>query len=209
MPRKPTKKQQAFIEHYLQSWNASDAARQAGYSERTAGVTGHDLLKNPNVIAYIHERLTELQMDADEVMTRLADQARANVADFVMLNDDPESDKRLRFNFDMVKQKGYLVKRIRETKDGIDIQLYDAQSALQLIGKIHAMFTDRITVEWDREIIQLLREGVITREDVNEMVEPNLAEELFKSAGISLDADGQPEGESADADAGAEQAISD
>ena len=42
-------KQQRFILEYLKDRNATQAAIRAGYSKRTAGSQGHDLLKNPEI----------------------------------------------------------------------------------------------------------------------------------------------------------------
>lgn len=41
-------------------------------------------------------------------------------------------------------------------------------------------------ITWQDEIIQLLRDKKITRDDVLSEIEPDLAEELFKSAGIPI-----------------------
>ncbi|MFA6270687.1 MAG: terminase small subunit [Candidatus Paceibacterota bacterium] len=54
-----TKKQMAFVEHYVESLNASDAARHAGYSYRTAGVIGHENLRKPEVAEEIERRLDQ------------------------------------------------------------------------------------------------------------------------------------------------------
>ena len=48
-----TPKQQRFVAAYLVSLNASDAARQAGYSSKRANQAGHQLLTNSDVSAAI------------------------------------------------------------------------------------------------------------------------------------------------------------
>lgn len=75
-------KRKAFVEAYLRSWNATQAAIAAGYSERTAGSQGHELLKIPEIDAAIKRRLTELTMSPDEVLTRLTEHARADMGIF-------------------------------------------------------------------------------------------------------------------------------
>lgn len=50
-----TPKQQKFCDEYLISGNATDAARKAGYSAKTAGVIGNENLKKPVIRAYISE----------------------------------------------------------------------------------------------------------------------------------------------------------
>jgi len=70
---KLTNKRIAFVEHYLACWNASEAARRAGYAHRTEGSR---LLSNADVQAYVKLRLADMQMTADEVLNRLANHAR-------------------------------------------------------------------------------------------------------------------------------------
>ena len=69
-----TNKRKVFVAEYLRCWNASEAARRAGYAhERSAG---HALLTNPDIQAHIQEELTNLTMSADECLLRIADIAR-------------------------------------------------------------------------------------------------------------------------------------
>jgi phage terminase small subunit len=59
-------KQEAFVAAYLGSArrNASEAARMAGYSDRTAGSQGHDLLKKPEIQAEIQAWREEAKQSA-------------------------------------------------------------------------------------------------------------------------------------------------
>lgn len=57
---KLTVKQQKFADYYIELGNATEAAVQAGYSPRTAGVIGNENLKKPYVKKYIEDRLAEL-----------------------------------------------------------------------------------------------------------------------------------------------------
>lgn len=68
-----TNKRRVFVEQYLQCWNASEAARRAGYAHRSEGPR---LLSNADIQVYINLRLADMQMSADEVLNRLADHAR-------------------------------------------------------------------------------------------------------------------------------------
>ena len=51
-------RQEAFCRHFTASGNAADAARRAGYAERSARQTGHALLERP----YIVERVRCIRM---------------------------------------------------------------------------------------------------------------------------------------------------
>ena len=134
-----TDKQQAFISFYLQSWNATQAAIAAGYSEKTARQMGSENLSKPDIQAEIQRRLTELSMSADEVLMRLSQQARGDVSQF--LDQDGQVD------MEKVRQAGYLVKKIKTTRQGTEIELYDGQSALSLLGKTHKLFVDKTELD--------------------------------------------------------------
>ena len=55
-------RQEAFCRHYAASGNAADAARQAGYSGRSARQTGCALLERP----YIVERVRRSRLEREE-----------------------------------------------------------------------------------------------------------------------------------------------
>ena len=54
-------RQKRFIESYIQTGNASEAARRAGYSARSAYSIGEENLKKPEICAAIAARLQELE----------------------------------------------------------------------------------------------------------------------------------------------------
>ena len=76
---KLTPKQQAFIAEYVVSLNAKDAARRAGYSERTARVIGPENLSKPVIRDAIDNALAEraqrVELTADEVIEGLRREA--------------------------------------------------------------------------------------------------------------------------------------
>lgn len=73
---KLTAKQKIFVASYLKTFNATLAAKMAGYSERTAYAIGWENLKKPEIAAEIEERLTQAAMSADETLAHLATIAR-------------------------------------------------------------------------------------------------------------------------------------
>ena len=78
---KLTTKRIAFVEHYLSCWNATEAARRAGYSERWLHTNASKLLQDTRIQELIKERLTDVTMSADEVLQRLAQKARGDDRD--------------------------------------------------------------------------------------------------------------------------------
>lgn len=64
--------QQKFADLYIELGNATQAAKKAGYSEKTAYSIGNENLKKPEIKAYIAERLAQIEKESiasiDEVM---------------------------------------------------------------------------------------------------------------------------------------------
>ena len=58
---KLTEKQRRFVDYYIETGNASEAARRAGYSEKTAGWIGQENLQKPTIKAAIDARLKDLE----------------------------------------------------------------------------------------------------------------------------------------------------
>lgn len=129
-----TNKQQVFIEEYLRCWNGAEAARAAGYKypRRSA----YENLTNPDVRQSIHKRLSLKAMFADEVLMRLAEQARADISDFIRQGGA--------IDWEAVAKKGHLVKRIRHVKgQESSIELYNAQAALDKLARAHGLFVEK------------------------------------------------------------------
>jgi len=72
-------KQRVFVDNYLRTWNASEAARIADYAQ--PAVSGHENLQKPYIRAAIQERLAEHVMSADEALGRLSAVARGELAE--------------------------------------------------------------------------------------------------------------------------------
>lgn len=85
-----TPKQQRFVDEYLIDLNATKAAIRAGYSERNADGIASQLMAKTQVRSAIEtkraERSRETKIDAAWVLTRLAAEAQADVAD--LYDDD-------------------------------------------------------------------------------------------------------------------------
>src|SRR5688572_29033319 len=82
-PKPLTRKQKVFVSEYLKSFNASDAARKAGYSVRSAYARGYELVRNREVKAEIEARLDEVHMGAEEALKLTADIARGDIGEFM------------------------------------------------------------------------------------------------------------------------------
>ena len=80
-----TPKQERFVEEYLIDLNATQAAIRAGYAESGASVEGTRLLANAKIAEAVAEakkqRSERTNIDADWLLTRLAQEADADLAD--------------------------------------------------------------------------------------------------------------------------------
>lgn len=78
-----TEKQRRFVDYYIETGNASEAARRAGYKLENADATGRENLRKPTVKAAIAERLKVLEdariAKADEVLKFLTATLRGQV----------------------------------------------------------------------------------------------------------------------------------
>lgn len=102
-----------------------------------------------SIKAEIAARIAELKMSADEVLIRLADQARGSHADFTEVNlredlkDHPKAHLVKTVVTDVYEDKlGKIHHKLR-------FELYDAQAALVHLGKAHGLFTDKLKIEDD------------------------------------------------------------
>jgi len=151
-------RRQRFIEAYLQSWNATDAARQVGYSHPE--VQGSRLLDNDKVQAEIKRRLEEVAMSADEVLARLSEQARVDLSEFLILEEEKGVITLEGINWGAVQEKGHLIKSITPTANGLKLELHDGQTALLALAKRHGLLIERQDITSDGKPIQVVGLGV-------------------------------------------------
>lgn len=82
-----TPKQALFVQEYLVDLNATQAARRAGYSERTAGTIGFENLQKPEIAEAISRAMSarsmRTQVTADRVLEEYARIAFARLSDVV------------------------------------------------------------------------------------------------------------------------------
>lgn len=118
----------AFCEHYVATLNATQAAIDAGYSEKTARQQGSRLLTNANIKVFIDALLQKLEdqriAKADEVLQFLTAAMRGEVKD----------------SFDL------------------DPSLQDRMKAAELLGKRYKLFTDKHEIEGKLEPVTIIND---------------------------------------------------
>lgn len=71
-----TAKEEAFCHEWLIDRNDTQAAIRAGYSQKTAGVIGHELLKKPKIRERIDELLHQVLLRADLTIDQLVNELK-------------------------------------------------------------------------------------------------------------------------------------
>lgn len=153
--RRPTAKQQRFVEEYLKDLNATQAAIRAGYSERSAKQTADAMLSKPHIAAAVAEALgarsQRTEVDVDYVLKRMVEIDQMDVLE--ILQDDmslkPVSDwprvwRQYLSGFDLAE----MFEGRGEDRDMVGIlkkiKWPDKVRNLELLGKHLGMFTDRV-----------------------------------------------------------------
>lgn len=139
-----TAKRKLFVAYYLgeANGNATAAARMAGYADRAEGSR---LLKMPEIRALVDKRVESVAMVGDKILSLLAEQARGTMGDFVSFDTTGQPFIDLRKAVE--QQKMHLIRKLRVTGDGaVEVELYDAQTALVHLGRYFKLFTDKLEV---------------------------------------------------------------
>jgi phage terminase small subunit len=131
--------------------NATEAYSRVypNVTRESARRKGSLLLTNVDVSAEITQRLKENQISADEVLTRIAEQAKGEYAKYI------REDGSVNISQMVNDGKGHLIRKVKRTvrtdREGnqteyTEIEFYDGQKALELAGKYHSLFTDKVDV---------------------------------------------------------------
>ena len=108
-----TPKQKAFCEFYAGSGNASEAARMAGYSAKSAYATGHENLKKHEVVEYI-KSLTKAM--SDERIATATERQRFWTA--IMRGQMPEVESlQIKASEILARAQGDFIQKVEVTND--------------------------------------------------------------------------------------------
>jgi phage terminase small subunit len=163
-----TPKQQAFVTEYLIDLNATQAAIRAGYSAKDADVQGPRLLGNVRIAAAValgmEQRTERTQINADWVLTRLAIEAEADMAE---LYDESGKLKSIH-DWPLIWRQGLVagVETVRERSSNSDeevsfvdkIKVSDRIKRLELIGRHVGVqaFKDKVEVDVTDDLAAVL-----------------------------------------------------
>lgn len=108
-----TTKQQLFIVEYLKDFNASRAARDAGYSEDSAEVIGSENLKKPYIKKAITEHINLIVGNKDKIVIQ-------NINFWVSVREDTEATYTER-----LKASEHLAKYAEMFKEKVELSTID------------------------------------------------------------------------------------
>lgn len=168
------KKHHAFVSELFLCGMKQAEAYQRVYPDAsydTARANSSRLLTNANIQAEIRRRLDEKKLSADEVLARLGDMARGDIADFIgietpsdLLNEE-------------YRGKTHVIKKVKRhvtttrNKDGgevvneyTELEMYSALDALDKVARSYGLFVDRqeITGADDGPVVVKVLKGVST-----------------------------------------------
>lgn len=157
-----------FIDEYLQCFNGTLAWQLShpGCDYDVASQSASRLLRNVKIKAELERRFKEQTMGKSEVLARLRDQANATLHPFVKVDDDGNiyfnfKDKEAKKHFHLIKKVKHRKMETYNEKSGeakeenwVEVELHDPQKALELIGKYHALFTDKVE-QTEKKVIRV------------------------------------------------------
>ena len=125
-----TPKQKAFVDEYIKCGNATEAARRAGYSAKTANTIAAQNLAKPSVSQYISERFKQVDSErvasADEVMRFFSSVMRGAVTDQfgldASLSDRISAGKELMKRYNAVKNDDGRIDRVAKIMERLDAE---------------------------------------------------------------------------------------
>jgi phage terminase small subunit len=115
---KLTPKQKAFCDYYIQTGNATEAYKMAGYKNyKSAGVEASKTLKNPKVKEYLDKWLK------------------------------PLDDKRIAKAEEVLEYLTRVMRGEEKDQLGLDASLQDRTKAAELLGRRYRLFTEKLDID--------------------------------------------------------------
>ena len=131
-------RQKRFVTEYLIDMNATQAAIRAGYSKKTAYSQGQRLLKHVEIKSQLLKKKQEIQ---DKNIATIKD-----IEEFLSLSMMGEIEEEVLLTVGSGDGYSEVVKEKKE------ISVRDRIKAAELLGKRHAMFTEKVQQDLDMNL---------------------------------------------------------
>lgn len=137
-------RQSLFVDFYIQSGNATESAKKAGYSERSAMQLGCELLSNAKIQSAIQSRLAQLESERiakdKEVLEYMTAVMRGETTEEVVMN--------------IGTGKGYT----RAEKITAQVSAKDRLKAAEMLAKVKGMFITKAEVDLQGVVPVVIRD---------------------------------------------------
>ena len=189
---KLTIKQRKFADYYIELGSGAEAARRAGYSEKTAGAIATENLKKPHVSEYIAERMEELKSkaiaDQREVLEYLTSVLRREERETVVVTLMDESVDYRPDENGVVRR--YSTKRTIAAPIEVANRVTDANKAAELLGKRYRLFEGNTNQEALERLDTLFTEfkAAVQEETLVTCADERSAEEESDIVAVNKDA---------------------
>lgn len=130
MSKKLSEKQKAFADYYIETGNATEAARKAGYSNKYTNTNANKLLQNTTVKAYLDERLKKI------------------------------ADERIAKPTEVLQYLTKVMRGEERDQFDLDAPLNERTKAAELLGKRYRLFTERQEIEHSGEVTQNVKASI-------------------------------------------------
>jgi phage terminase small subunit len=177
-----TEKQRMFCLFYIKSFNATQAAINAGYSPATAHVQGPRLLGNVRVrneIKRMKQIMTsDLYIEAMDVLNKYIKIAFSDITDFLTFGqkwvpvigmmgpvlDEDGKQVMEEVNYVDFKDSGFvdgtIISEVKQGKDGVSIKLEDRMKALDKLSLYFDLFPDKFKRQIEEEKLKIAHHKV-------------------------------------------------
>ncbi|THE09935.1 terminase [Bacillus timonensis] len=177
-----TEKQRLFCLYYVKSFNATQAAINAGYSPIGAHVEGNRLLKNAKVAAQIREIKKDMVngvfVEAMDVLNKYIKIAFSDINDFLTfgqkdvpvigafgpLEDDDGNPIMQEVNYVDFKESGVvdgtIISEVKQGKNGVSIKLEDRMRALDKLAQYFELLPDSMKRKLQEEKLKAETERI-------------------------------------------------
>jgi len=165
-------KQQRYAEEYAKDFNATQAAIRAGYSPRSAESQALQLLRKPQVAAYLDElRKAQIERTGSE-----ADRIKAALR-AIAFSDQRKYQKWGASGVNVLESSGLtddeaaavaeVAQTITDAGGTIKIRQFDKLRALELLAKMEGMLSDKLelTMPWAKELAAMTADELGARAD--------------------------------------------
>lgn len=119
MDNKLTPKQRAFADYYIETGNATEAARRAGYKGKNINRIASENLSKLDIKQYIEERLSKIE------------------------------DARIAKGEEVLQYLTRVMRGEEKDQFGLDASLQDRTKAAELLGKRYRLFVDKVEQKID------------------------------------------------------------